>query len=51
MSGAKVVDKRLICKVGSVHFFAQNSPKEATNVGRNGPKFSWGQKLEAFTVY
>jgi hypothetical protein len=31
-------------------FLAQNSPKEATDLARNGPKFPWGPKLETFTV-
>jgi hypothetical protein len=31
-------------------FLAHNSPKEAVDLARNGPKFPWGPKLEAFTV-
>jgi hypothetical protein len=35
----KVVDKLLICKVGSV--VAQNSHKEARHLARNDPKQGW----------
>jgi hypothetical protein len=34
MNGIKVVDKLSTCKVGSVHFLAQNSPKEATDLAK-----------------
>jgi hypothetical protein len=39
MNGIKVVDKLSICKNGSVHFLAQNSFKETTDIVRHGPKF------------
>jgi hypothetical protein len=40
MNGIKVVvDKLSICEVGSVHFLAQNSPEEVTDLARYGPKF------------
>ncbi len=31
-------------------FLAQNSPIDATDLARNGPKFPWGPRLEAFTA-
>jgi hypothetical protein len=39
MNGIKVVDKLSICEVGSVHFWHRNSPKQAMDLARNGPKF------------
>jgi hypothetical protein len=50
MNGIKVVDKLSNCIVGLSSFLAQNSPKEATDLARNGPKFPGDSKLEAFTV-
>jgi hypothetical protein len=31
-------------------FLAHHSPKQAMDIARNGPKFPWVPKLEAFTV-
>jgi hypothetical protein len=48
MTGIKVVDKRLIYKIGSSHFWHINSPKEAADLTRNGPKFSMRFKIRGF---
>jgi hypothetical protein len=50
MKKMKVVEKVKICKLGSVPILVHNSPKEATELARKGPKFPRGPKLEGFTV-
>jgi hypothetical protein len=39
MTRTKDVEQLEVSKLGSVHFFVPNSPKEATDVARKGPKF------------
>jgi hypothetical protein len=51
MKGIKVVEKRSICKLCSVHFFVQDSPKEATDLAKIDSKVPWSAEFEIFTVF
>jgi hypothetical protein len=52
MNRIKVVEKPMIYKFGSVHFWYMIHPKKLQNLQKKkkSPKFSCGPKLEAFTV-